>query len=120
MEEGAASERDPVELGGGGGGERALARHSVGEGKERGRAPRVSEGEGEGSERASEGEGVRASGAGAGRLGRRWPAPGPLVGCARRWLGRLAWLAPGAFSSFFFELERKKKIIVFEKINGCS
>ena len=100
MEEGAASERDPVELGGGGG-ERALARHSVGEGKERGRAPRVSEGEGEGSKRASEGEGVRASGAGAGRLGRRWPAPGPLVGCARRWLGRLAWLAPGVSFSLF-------------------
>ena len=83
MEEGAASERDPVELGGGGGGERALARHSMGEGKERGRAPRVSEGEGEGSDRASEGEGVRhralghaGSGVGGLRLARWWAALG--------------------------------------------
>ena len=79
MEEGAASERDPVELGGGGG-ERALARHSVGEGKERGRAPRVSEGEREGSERASEGERNRARAAGAGWLARWWAASGGRLG----------------------------------------
>ena len=78
----------------------ALWRGVVGEGLGIGWGRRVSEGEREGSERASEGEGVRASGAGAGRLGRRWPAPGPLVGCARRWLGRLAWLVPGAFPFF--------------------
>ena len=43
MEEGAASERDPVELGGGGGGERALARHSVARGKEMRWGQRVGE-----------------------------------------------------------------------------
>ena len=34
MEQGATRDRDPVEFGRGGGVERALARHSVGEGKE--------------------------------------------------------------------------------------
>ena len=102
MEEGAASERDPVELGGGSGGERALARHSVGEGKRRGRAPRVSEGEREGRERASVRERVRACGrAGAGRLGRRWPAPGPLwAALGAGWAGWPGWPL-GLFLLFF-------------------
>ena len=43
----------------------------------------------------------------AGRFGRAAPGwagwPGPLAGPPRRWLGRLAWLAPGVSFSLFFE-----------------
>ena len=65
----------------------------------------------------SAGEGVRSGLARAGRLGRGWAgSPGPLAGLRlalagppRRWLGRLAWVAPGvSFFLFVFELGRGK------------
>jgi len=92
LDEGATRDRDPEKIAVTGGGGRALARRDVGEWKERGRAPRVSEGEREGSERATEAKAARASGAGASRLGRCWAAAS-LAGLS-------AWLARGLFPFF--------------------
>ena len=113
LDEGATRDRDPEKIAVSG----ALcacsgaACHARGERKRWGQ--RVSERERGRGDRATDRERVRA------RWGRparcRWAAPGPLVGCARRWLGRLAWLAPEAFPFFLKQREGKilKKIYIY-------
>jgi len=91
LDEGATRDRDPEKIAVSG----ALCACSGAACRARGErkrwGQRVSERERGRGDRATDRERVRACGrAGAGRLGRRWAAPGPLVGCARRWLGRLA------------------------------
>ena len=108
MGEGSTRDHDPRKIGTAARSGRALVRfRERGVGDEGGpRGQRDREGERRDGRPRARGFGHRALGAG--RLGCWWAAPGPLVGCARRWLGRLAWLVPGAF--LFFELERRENI----------